>query len=443
MAGWHLQLIFLRVAAAAWARGSINLPAGGAVFLAKFCIDYRKDSRPGNYVGNIWANLHSPNAGSGQVQYVLFDDESKSYPDGTEAQFASNYRFACGTPRLEHSKRWRSEFNASELTAGKSPSSDIFETIRPRWWYVALLDCSGQERTIDYAVHMTNPKLGWLQEFSMDRCGPHWMYLFLAAYACLSVAQVYALHKQSTTAVTQHPLRIMLTCIVLSGAVGMLFLLMDTIYYAWHGEDQSNLYMLAKLGRAVSKYSLLCVLKLLSQGQGISSPFELRELWRTARVVAPFGIAGTVLEVWGEWSQSRKYTTDFVYVTPMGGVIMLLDLALLYSYLSNVYRSKEAEPDILKREFYAKWGFVYALAFLVLPLSAAVSLIVSPWVRAEAVFLINNFAHIVMLALLVVGLWPDRTQEVFCIDRPSTEAQVFGIKADLLEESAREIELRS
>eukprot|EP00931_Biecheleriopsis_adriatica_P044310 TRINITY_DN2533_c0_g1_i1.p1 TRINITY_DN2533_c0_g1~~TRINITY_DN2533_c0_g1_i1.p1 ORF type:complete len:444 (-),score=40.74 TRINITY_DN2533_c0_g1_i1:93-1424(-) len=442
MASWRMQLLCLHVAAAAWVRGSVNLPAGGAVFLAKFCMDFRQDSNTGNYVGKIWTNLHSPTPGAGHVEYVLLDDESESYPDGSEDQVSSKYRFACGTALLEHAKRWSTEVNASSLESGKSLSSDIVETIRPRWWYVAILDCSGEERTVDYSVHLTNPKLGWLRELSMDRCGLNLMYPFLAVYFCLSVLQLYALAMQSTTALTHHPLRLMLTFVVLSGMAGISFLVIGTIYYALHGEDQSNLYMLAKLGRAASKYSLLCTLKLLSQGQGISTPFKLQEVWRAARVIVPFMIAGTVLEIWGEYSQSRKYTTDFVYATPIGGVIILIDLALLYNYLMNICRSKRAENDLVKRQFYTNWGYTYALAFLVLPLSVAVSLMVSPWVRAEVVFLVNNIAHVLMLALLMAGLWPGRTQTAFCIDVLSTEGQVFGIKAGLMEQSAREIELR-
>ena len=70
--------------------------------------------------------------------------------------------------------------NVTTLSSGKAPHAEIYESVRPRWWYAALVDCSGYSRVIDYTVHMTNIHLGFLEEFSMDRVGPIGVYIFMA-----------------------------------------------------------------------------------------------------------------------------------------------------------------------------------------------------------------------------------------------------------------------
>ncbi|CAJ1375545.1 unnamed protein product [Effrenium voratum] len=333
-----------------------------------------------------------------------------------------------------------------------SNGGEIFQRVRPRWWYAVLVDCSGFTRTIDYTVHMTNLHLGFLQEFSMDRVGPVGAYLFMAVYGFLAACQLVAVLKRNTNAKTQHPIRILLSACVGTGVVGTLAFLLNLMWYAYHGEDQANLYMAGKLLKAGSKYTLLTILLLLSRGRCISVPLHGQDLMQAARILLPLYIASVTLEVWGEYSQSRNHTTDVVYCTFMGMVIMSIDVALFVLYLRNLCSSWRSETDFIRQGFYRSWGLVYSAAFLVLPVSVLIVQSVAPWVRSEVIFFVSNTAHCSFLALLIIGLWPDYTQPFFCIDQPSALAQTFGVKTELLDEGqalwqppslAREVELRS
>ncbi|CAE7377505.1 unnamed protein product, partial [Symbiodinium pilosum] len=214
---------------------------------------------------------------------------------------------------------------------------------------------------------MTNVKMGFLSEFSFDRVGPIGVYIFMGVYSFLAACQLMALMKRSTSAKTQHPIRLMLGICVGAAAIGTLSFLLNTLWYAYHGEDQDNLYMAAKLLKAGSKYTLLAILLLLARGRCISVPLHGRDLLQEARVLVPLYIASVTLEVWGEFAQSRTYTTDSVYRTVIGDIIICIDIALLVLYLRNLCRSWSAETDTPKRNFYRTWGLIYAGAFLLLP----------------------------------------------------------------------------
>jgi len=326
----------------------------------------------------------------------------------------------------------------SNLQDGVSPHSSIAQKIRPRWWFVAILDCSGHARKIDYSVHMINEKHGWLQELSMDRFGPRLIGLYLFLYTFLAACQIFAVMKPSTSISNlksdrQHPMRMALTYCTLAAMAGMVFLLLNTFHFIYNGQDQSALYMVAKLCRSFSKYSLLCMVHLMSSGRCISLVLHVRDVWMYSRMYLPIWCAAFFLEVWGEYAQSRQCTTDNVYFTDVGLMLVITDLVLLLFYLKNTHQSWKAENDDLKRRFYKTWGLTYSAAFLELPVTTFVSQIVAPWVRAEVKFVVSQTCHTVFLALLIIGLWPDKTQPFFNID-DRAPPQTFGMKTELLYE---------
>ncbi|CAE8699543.1 unnamed protein product, partial [Polarella glacialis] len=232
----------------------------------------------------------------------------------------------------------------------------IYEKIRPRWWYVALIDCDGVERTIDYAVHQTNIKRGWLEEFPMDRCTPASLSFFTALYMVQGAFQAFAIVKKSNFAATKHPIRVMLGSTIFTAASGMLLFVLDALWFASHGEDQPVMYMAAKFLKSLSKHGLFAILMLLSEGRCISRELLVADVIRWSLLLAPFLAAGLCLELWGENAQSRKYTTDSIYSTWVGAALLLADLCLLVQYVRNIMRSHASESDFASRAFYRGWG---------------------------------------------------------------------------------------
>lgn len=422
---------------AAWSRGSVVLPARGISFLAKFCFDsdpsshLHDDASPDdldNGVGSIgtyrvW--LHSDVPGDGVITFVGLDDQAESYPD----EYAMR-GFECGSNVLKAAAHWIQNVSVSDLQKGVAvpdaiSAQFIYQALRRRWWYMAVVDCSGTERLIDYSAHMLNTKQGYLQEFSMDRITPFSLGIFLSLYAILCIAQLAAI-LLSSSETAKHPLRCILTLSVTTALCGMLLQELGSIWFAHHGEDILLVYLGAKFLKAVSKYSLLSMLMLISKGRCISHPLLLRDLCRVSITLVPFFATCLILELWGEWAESRKYTTDFVYCTRFGGALVLADLFLLALYARSILRSYSAEIDVTKKMFYRTWGLVYIVAFAILPASVVVALLVSPWVRNYVIVVSSNITHLILLTLLVIGLWPEKTQPFFCIDN-SELAATYGV----------------
>lgn len=417
--------------------GTVVLPPNGVVFLTKFCYSYNPHASAAFPVGlkKIW--IKSTDSTDGYVKLVSLDDQAESYPN--EHAF---WGFNCESQHLNHAARSQHNVTGEQLMSGYEPPRDseyLYQAIRPRWWYIAVVECSGIERTIEYQSHMTNLEDGWLAEFPVDRLTPRVLCVFMGAYLSLTLCQLYAVLKRNSAAATKHPVRLLLLTSILVAALGMFFYVLDGFWFAFYGEDPMTLYALAKITKAFSRFALFCILFLLSRGICISAPLHQKDVLSTALILAPFLATSVSLDIWGEQAQSRKYTTRSVYYTWVGSLLILTDIVLLAAYLRNLYSSYSSEFDKVKQRFYKTWGILYALAFFQLPATAIVSFAVAPWVQSEVMVSVSNSTHILLLALLVFGLWPDHSHAFYNIDAKYAGAVTYGIQSELLPDDHQDL----
>jgi hypothetical protein len=419
----NLLASFVVPSGAAWVKGEKYVPANGAVFIAKYCFDFDPH---GNNTGEVDFRLNSVDPqpvapDNGLMKIVLLDDQSDSYPD-------SNYRwpgFDCGDERLNVAAKAQLDIQLKDMPRNNRLHTYIVERIRPRFWFLAAIDCSGVGRTIEYEAHLVNIEKGWMAEISMDRCGITSLIVFIAIYLGAAMLQVRAVFSRSE-ANTKHPLRLLLTLGTCAAFWGTGFYALDTFFYASRGDETFLLYFAAKFFKACSKFSLLSIMMLLSKGICISRMLHLRDLVHTITIVAPFSLICLGVECYGEYDQATKFATSFVYCGWVGAVLSVADLSLLCKYAQNLMHTYLEEKDSEKKNFYRTWGLVYSSAFFVLPIAIIVSMILAAHVRVGVMFWFNNSVHSVLLLLLIAGLWPERTQEVFCIDNAGSMASIFG-----------------
>lgn len=412
---------------AVWIRGTKEVPANSAVFLAKYCFDF-DPSRNNTGSGEVDFILKTAGPAKGIMKFILLDDQSDSYPD-TNNRWPG---YDCDDESLKTVAKAQLAVQVENLPSNNRLHTFIVERLRPRYWFVAALDCSGQARTIEYELHLVNIEQGWLKEVSMDHCGIWALGTFSTVYLLTALLQVHAIFLQST-ARTKHPLRLLLAFGICAALWGMGFYTFDTFWYAARGEETFLLYFAAKGFKAWSKFTLLLIAILMSKGRGISRDLQVRDIFHGTLIVGPLMLLCLGVELWGEFDQSRKYTTSFVYSTWFGGVLIFADLVLLVMYVRNVAHAYSQEGDARKKEFYRTWGFVYSSAFLALPFSAIIAFFVGAHVRIEVMFIVNNSIHATLLGLLVVGLWPSQAHTVFCIDSCNAElASTFGNTAGSL-----------
>lgn len=190
-------------------------------------------------------------------------------------------------------------------------------------------------------------------------------------------------------------------------------------------------YVAGKLSKWTSKLLLTAAIMLMSKGFAVSRPFHTEHLARACCLLAPLFVGCFALDIGGEYAQSRRYTTDSMFCSRYGAVLVLLDIGLLAAFARGLHRSHSAEADPVKRGFYAAWGPVYAAAFCVLPVATLVAYLVSPWVQVRVVYFLTNAVHASLLALLVISVWPERSLPALCLDNPEL-VQTYGVKDDLL-----------
>jgi len=432
------------------ARGSIVVPANGAVFIAKYCFDFDpygnntgklevpvSEAIKEHWAGEVLVELVSAKPSSGKLKFLLLDDQGDSYPE-------SNNRwpgYDCNDKKLLHMAKSSQliDLEPADKNFKRELHTYIVEKLRPRYWYVVALDCSGITRTIEYEYHLTNIQQGWLLELSMDTCGLRWLTFFIFVYVCEACAQVTAIFRQSTTVLrTKHPLRLLLTFGICASVWGTVAYGLKTFWHAYSGLESFWLYLGAKLFKAWSKFTLLLICVLMSKGSAISRDLENRDIMHGTIIIGPFLLLCLAFELWGEFDESRRYTTGFIYDTWAGKVLILIDMVLLGLYWSNLLRTYRREKDKEKRKFYRTWGLVYTSAFISLPVSAIVAAFVAAHVRVEVMFIFNNVVHSVLTSLLVIGLWPDNTQSAFCIDKSPELACTFGNQSfDLLDQTPK------
>jgi hypothetical protein len=407
--------------AALLSKGSIVLPPRKPVFLSKFCFDFA--AHGGTTPGSIHMEFSDESQKTGTYDVVVFDDQAESFPDES-----AYHDWKCDSQRLAKASKFQRSINTS-VPLWKTTMT-IDERIRPRWWYVALLDCSGVERKIEYTLHMLNPRLGWRKEFSIDQCGPVSLGLFLLAYIVLACSQLWAITQTTSVAQSKHPLRLLLLSAISFAAFGLLAFALDAALFMRSGESIRRLHMFGKILKSFSKLIMTSMLLLLSQGICITQHFKFQDLG-LLHMLAPFFAVCFAFETWGEYAQSRTYATGFVYCTWYGAGLVLGDLCLLGIYLVNLRGSYASSLDAEKRNFYLRWGTLYSSAFVALPFATVLSMIVAPWVRSEVMFILTNSVHILLLILLVIGLWPERMHTFFCIDQ-EVLAKTIGTTSSFL-----------
>mmetsp|Transcript_105961 Transcript_105961/g.341876 ORF Transcript_105961/g.341876 Transcript_105961/m.341876 type:complete len:445 (+) Transcript_105961:49-1383(+) len=417
MAGWrhclhiHAGLAMLlggQLGTAMASTGWTTLRPNGTSFLAKFCFDFDRHSTAGYFNVTLHTLAHSEVA---DLRLLLLDDQASSYPDAPGAWDA----YSC-EEKLAHARWSRPVSKSLTSMEGYGWLLPISEKLRPRWWFVVLLDCSGSGAIISYNVHAWNPLHGWQAEFSHDHYGVLQMCASLLILYCLvGLAQFRAFASHCAHSTDGHPLIQVLHAGIACSSCAMFLFICHYGVFARNGRGVVFLYAMAKCCQAVSKCILFSILLLTSQGNCISRAMNAHDVRRLLRMVTPFFLTCVGLELWGEFADSRKYTTDFVYSTSLGKLLVYGDLLFLALFVVNIRESYTSEQDVDKLRIYRVWGSLCVLWFLVLPSVTVLAHFVAPWVRFLVAMGASSFAHVLMYSVLVVGLWPSAGQSYFVL----------------------------
>lgn len=420
-----MLLSLLQASVGMFSKGRSAVPANSTIFLSKFAFsfqplaDYEKLD-PAAYdpdrhlIGTVDITVTVPDYEAGQaVHLLLFDDEARSYP-GPSGEWDS---LPC-EERIKHARKDK-VINTSHGRY-KIP---IRGKIRPRWWYVALADCSGVGlKSVEYEIHTTNSLYGWAQEFSSDkRLALPAFFLLSMAFACLAAAQlranaVLAARSSADDASSKaaHPFaRILVAGILLELTACILGALHHSIY-VYNGSGSSAMHASSLFSSVCSNFILASLLLLVSEGKCVSYKMVVADAHRMCKILAPFLISCLILELWGDFATSRTYTTDYAYTTRCGWTIIMVDLGLLVKYMQNLRATLSLDRGRADRKFYRTWGTAYGTWFLALPFSALLSqAVLAPYVWYIVSLCITKSVTAAVYGALVFALWPENTRSHF------------------------------
>jgi len=407
-------------------RGSQEVPVNSTIFLGKFCFSFNPSddwthdrSIPDGVAASgrleLDLDISSGNLGRQSLSVLLFDDEAHSFP-GPSGQWDA---LSC-KERMKHAK------DVIPVRASQRKLSiSVREKLRPRWWYVALADCSGLAGgviSVEYEMRAQNTLYrGWQVEFSSDR---RWalpvLLVMCVFYLGLSAVQqrvnlaLAALSADCAGSKAAHPFaRILLAGVVLELTACSLEALYNGLY-AVDGYGVPALHVLSLLLSSCSNFVLASLLLLVSQGKCVSYRMVAADGHRMLKLLGPFFVACFLLELWGDFAASRTYSTDYAYATKCGFLIILVDLGLFTTYVQNTRKTMSLEGGRAHTLFYRTWGVVYSSWFLALPFSALLSkVILAPYIWYIVSLCIMKCITALVYLALVVALWPENSRTSF------------------------------
>lgn len=346
------------------------------------------------------------------IHVLLFDDEAHSFP-GPSGQWDA---LSC-KERMQHAK------DVFALTGERRIHVNLREKLRPRWWYVALVDCSGLGVTsVDYELHATNTLYAsWQAEFSSDKRWALPLCLFMCVfYLILGAMQrrvnvaLASLSSDCAGSKAAHPFaRILFAGVILELTACSLEALYNVLY-ARDGHGVPALHAMALLVSSCSNFVLASLLLLVSQGKCISYKMVAADGLRMLKLLGPFFVACLFLELWGDFAASRTYSTDYAYTTRCGFLIILVDLGLFGQYVRNTQRTMSFEGGRAHTLFYRTWGVIYSSWFLALPFSALLSkLVLAPYIWYIVSLCVTKCLTAFVYLALVIALWPENTRTSF------------------------------
>jgi len=365
---------------------------------------------------------------------MLFDDEENSYPGPS-----SDWRAMSCRALKDRSRQWKTvDWTEVAAAEGQQIWFTIRQKLRPRWWYMALVDCSetiGENESYElrYEVHSTNVNYGWAEEFSMDtRFTPLVFAMLLVAYGFLFAAQLHGnrraaeqrAQEDSASGKAAHPFAQLLTMGVALALIESACSALHLALFAKDGFGMPWLQVLAQFMSVAANFVLASLLLLVSQGKCISYIMVASDAWSMLRLLGPFLVSCFALEMWGEHSVSRNYTTNYVYTTPVGWCLILVDVLLLCMYASGLRRTYLVERGCEHAVFYRTWGILYGAWFVVLPVTALLAqMVLAPYVWLIVSLGSKKGVTALLYLALVVGVWPGNTRTYFKLEGEVVESR--------------------
>lgn len=463
--GYAAMLLMIAVAFTSCAvgkrvEGKSILNAGQALVVTKFCFDYNpacdaegcpSDEKPGNVYISAFSARRLPKAASSEdddleseeepsatkkglaeFHVALLDDEYFSFPEVSQVWGEANCSDVLKAAKRSFPLKW----DMLKTEGGVQVESPLVERLRPRWWYIALVSCSKSTIEVSYQMHLENKLRGWEVEFSMDQRGAFALALLsCVGFAGLMAVQAASLQKWRGISKRDrwtevHPAILFLSASTLLALLGETATFVYYWYFQQSGEAPERWAIVGKAGLIGSKTLLSTLFMLLAHGECVCSPVICWERHREiAGGMALYGCLQFPLELWGE-SEYRTSTTEYIYDTRPGVVLVAFDCLWLWMYVTRSWYTFKTETRLKPRNFYKTYGPIFFVWYLTLPCLAVVARSLAPHVRSYVTGMVSGLTHLGAQTVIVHTF------------RPSVAVELYDIKESIYEAVGNDDELK-
>jgi hypothetical protein len=167
----------------------------------------------------------------------------------------------------------------------------------------------------------------------------------------------------------------------------------------------------------VSDIVFMLLLVLLAQGWAVSRQgIEHRALMLGGSLL--FLVLDIVL-MFCMYFAVNPASTQFIFVTPPGILLLVLRVAILCAFIVLIVRSTMSETDGDKKKFYMVLGIVYTIYFVSLPVIALISAAIPVWISYKITMWFYTFIKTGAYGAMLVLLLPNMAEKYFAISQPS------------------------
>lgn len=403
----------------------------GLAFLGKFCFDYQHDKNPELPVGQIEFNLYlNENSTNMDKTYlVLYDDQPENWEyvydninnmkcEDIKSK-ANNYDAKASNGLRDWVISWEKDGPKKYKTSTwKRP---IHQVLRPRWWFIALINCEASLNGVEYSMHTWQSQgTHWDREFGVNEQGLNTLNLVFFFYYLIFLT----IHTIGTRRLGQqleytHPLVRLFYIIVVLQFLVVVARMLHYGVFAQNGVGIPELAKFAEVTVIFVRVGFLVILMLLAKGWTIN-PGEISGRKAILLNSFLFLFAEVAILFW-------KYAVANPAATkPEFGLAFMLYLLVAFWFIwafwfaRVIYLSWRHEENPVKKNLFFKIGVVYFPWFFGLPFITFLQFALDPWVREKTVNSISLLISTAGYTFLAYLLWPTRAEEYFSISASDT-----------------------
>jgi hypothetical protein len=249
----------------------------------------------------------------------------------------------------------------------------VTKSVVPRTWYVVLNNCRAKRLTAKVRLEFYNK--GWKEKvlqapFSHDKQGILEMSIFFVAFYIIFASMIMVSVRRYMLRDVMNEVHWLLVGSFACYWIMHVLTLANGVHYYNYGSDVDWLVIMARCLEICGFLLFLNSLLLLARGWTITT----NKLSRTTEMAFLSGVIICIyIALFFSETMNDPAQTVYLYDSWPGYLFIAMQIFLLLLFLSLLTRTMTFEKRVVKRAFYKKFGFIFSLWFIQLPIFVAIT----------------------------------------------------------------------